>query len=167
MATDCNLAPPGAHAAKETAANLENSIKKSRRGAEISDRVSASLQQIVLKEWQVEEFAVNIAVASEEQSQGIAPTNPAVSQMDKTTQSIATTAEETAGASEELNSQAGVLREGVAELSLIMGAKHADNYRDSIAAVSLESYGQVSRPWDVPGGKACSTLGSAQKRSGI
>src|SRR6185436_4500232 len=44
-----SLAQRSALAAKETAEKIEDSILKSRRGAEMSGKVAASLQQIVVK----------------------------------------------------------------------------------------------------------------------
>src|SRR5208337_2106308 len=81
-----NLAQRSAQAAKETANKIENSIQKSQRGAQISEKVTASLQQIVVKARQVDELVAGIATASNEQTQGIAQINTAVSQMDKVAQ---------------------------------------------------------------------------------
>jgi methyl-accepting chemotaxis protein len=120
-----NLAQRSAHAARETAEKIENSIEKSQRGAQISDKVTASLQQIVIKARQVDDLVGEIAAASKEQSQGIAQINVAVTQMDKVTQSNAASAEETASASEEMSAQARLLRDGVAELAHFAGTRVA------------------------------------------
>ena len=61
-------------------------------------------------------MAGEVAAASQEQSQGIAQVNTAVTQMDKVTQSNAANAEESAAAAEELTAQAESLKEAVAEL---------------------------------------------------
>jgi methyl-accepting chemotaxis protein len=116
-----SLAQRSAQAAKETAEKIENSIQKSHRGAQISEKVTASLAQIVVKARQVDELVGEIAAASKEQAQGIIQVNVAVSQMDKITQSNAASAEESASASEELNAQAAGLKGGVAELSKMVG----------------------------------------------
>jgi methyl-accepting chemotaxis protein len=119
-----NLAQRSAQAAKETAEKIENSIQKSQSGAQISDKVTASLAQIVTKAKQVDELVAEIAAASKEQAQGITQVNVAVSQMDKITQSNAASAEESASASEELNAQASALRTSVDELSQLVGVKN-------------------------------------------
>jgi hypothetical protein len=116
-----SLAQRSAQAAKETAEKIENSIQKSHRGAQISEKVTASLSQIVVKARQVDELVGEIAAASKEQAQGIIQVNVAISQMDKITQSNAASAEESASASEELNAQAAALKGGVAELSQMVG----------------------------------------------
>ncbi len=117
-----SLAQRSAQAAKETAVKIENSIKRSHRGAEISERVTESLQEIVTKIRQVDELVGEIAQASSEQTQGISQINTAVTDLDRTTQNNSATSEETASAAEELSSQAGELQNSVAELiALVQG----------------------------------------------
>ncbi len=111
-----SLAQRCAHAAKETATKIEDSVQKSARGVEISNKVAHSLQEIVGKARQVDELAGEVAAASKEQTQGITQINTAVSQMDKVTQSNAANAEESAAAAEELNAQAETLKDTVKEL---------------------------------------------------
>ena len=111
-----NLAQRCAQAAKETATKIEDAVQKSAVGAEISSKVAKSLEEIVGKARQVDEMAGEVAAASQEQSQGIAQVNTAVTQMDKVTQSNAANAEESAAAAEELTAQAESLREAVADL---------------------------------------------------
>ena len=62
-----------------------------------------------------------MAAASQEQSQGIAQINTAVSQMDRVTQSNAATAEESAAAAEALSTQARTLDEAVLDLTRLVG----------------------------------------------
>jgi len=117
-----NLAQRSAKSAKETAAKIEDAIVKSERGVQISNKVAASLQEIVGKVRQVDELIAGIATASSEQSQGIGQVNTAVTQMDKVTQSNAASAEESASAAEELNAQAASLKDSVNQLQRLMGA---------------------------------------------
>jgi methyl-accepting chemotaxis protein len=118
-----SLAQRSAQAAKETAEKIEDSILKSERGVQISQKVSLSLSEIVQKARQVDELIAEISTASTEQNQGIQQVNTAVTQMDKITQSNAASAEESASASEELNAQALALREAVSDLlRLVTGA---------------------------------------------
>jgi len=115
-----NLAQRCAIAAKETAQKTEDSILKSTRGVEISQRVAKGLSEILDKARKVDELVGEIASASQEQRQGIEQINLAMSQMDKVTQSSAASAEETASAAEELNAQAEALVDAVADLNLIV-----------------------------------------------
>ncbi len=124
-----SLAQRCAQAAKETAARIEDAVHKSARGTEISGRVAKSLEEIVGKARQVDELAAEVASASQEQSQGIAQVNTAVTQMDKVTQANAASAEESASAAEELNAQAEGLREVVAGmLRLVNGGQAARDH---------------------------------------
>jgi methyl-accepting chemotaxis protein len=111
-----SLAQRCAQAAKETAAKIEDSVQKSAHGVQISSKVARSLEGIVGQARQVDELAGKVAIASQEQSQGIEQVNMAVTQMDKVTQSNAANAEESASAAEELNAQADALKDAVAEL---------------------------------------------------
>ncbi|HEY9172051.1 MAG TPA: bacteriohemerythrin [Verrucomicrobiae bacterium] len=121
-----SLAQRAAAAAKETSGKITDSVAKSAHGVQISGKVAKSLAEIVLKARQVDELAASVASASREQSQGITQVNTAVSQMDKVTQGNAASAEESAAAAEELNTQAGAMKEAVAELrSLVDGVQVA------------------------------------------
>jgi hypothetical protein len=118
-----NLAQRSATAAKETADKIEGAITKTGQGVEISSKVSAALNDIVTKVRQMDELVTEVANASREQTEGITQVNVAVGQMDKVTQSNAATAEESAAAAEELNSQAEVMKQSVAELLQLVGGK--------------------------------------------
>jgi methyl-accepting chemotaxis protein len=117
-----NLAQRCAQAAKETSSKIEGAINKAGQGVEISGKVAKALDEMVLRARQVDELAAEVASASTEQSQGITQVNLAVNQMDKTTQSNAANAEETASAAQELNAQAAAMNTSVAELLGLVGA---------------------------------------------
>jgi methyl-accepting chemotaxis protein len=91
----------------------------------ISGRVAAALAEIVVKARDVDTLVAEIAHASQEQSQGIAQVNTAVSQMDRVTQSNAAAAEESASAAEELNAQASMLTREVRSLLALVGSTTA------------------------------------------
>ena len=118
-----SLAQRCAQAAKETAAKIEESVNNANQGVQVTGRVTASLQETVTNSGKVAELISEIATACQEQAQGIGQVNTAVSEMDKVTQSNAANAEESASASEELNSQADALRDAVAELMRLVGGQ--------------------------------------------
>jgi methyl-accepting chemotaxis protein len=120
-----NLAGRCAAAAKETALKIEDSVRKSQQGAQISAEVAKSFSEIQTKVRQLDQLVGEIAAASQEQSQGISQVNTAVTQMDKVTQSNAASAEESASASQELNSQAEALKDAVASLQQLLGGSSA------------------------------------------
>jgi methyl-accepting chemotaxis protein len=117
-----NLAQRSAHAARETAERIEDSISKSARGVGINGKVSAGLQEIVTKARRVDELIAGIAAASGEQTQGLQQIDKAVAQIDQVTQTTAASAEESAAAAEELNAQADVLESAVGELLRLAGS---------------------------------------------
>ncbi|HTH47954.1 MAG TPA: methyl-accepting chemotaxis protein [Candidatus Limnocylindria bacterium] len=116
-----NLAQRCAVAAKETAAKIEDSVKKSHEGAQLSAGVAESFSAIEAKVQELDCLVAEIATACLEQSQGISQVNTAVIQMDKVTQGNAASAEESASASEELSGQAETLRGAVAKLQQMVG----------------------------------------------
>jgi methyl-accepting chemotaxis protein len=117
-----SLAQRSAQSAKETATKIEEAITKSEHGVLISEKVAQALNAIAEKTRKVDSIVTEIATASNEQSQGVHQVNLAIGQMDKVTQSNASSAEETASAAEELNAQAISLKEAVAELSKLVGS---------------------------------------------
>jgi methyl-accepting chemotaxis protein len=116
-----NLAQRSAEAAKNTAAMIEESVKNSNNGVQISKEVGQSLTEIGEAARKVNDLIGEIAAASNEQSQGIEQISTAVGQMDQVTQQNAANAEESAAASEELSAQAEELNKMVAELSAMAG----------------------------------------------
>lgn len=111
-----NLAQRSAQAAKDTASIIEKNIELSGRGVEVAKKVGESLSDITLQAKKVNELMDEIAVASQEQAQGITQINKAIVQMEKATQENASTAEESASASEQLSAQAETLKEIVLDL---------------------------------------------------
>jgi methyl-accepting chemotaxis protein len=111
-----NLAQRSAQSAKETAAKIETAIMKTMQGVEMSGKVAKGLAEIVTNVRKVDELVGEIATASQEQSNGISQVNSAVVQMDKVTQTNAASAEESAGAAQQLTSEAQELRAVVGDL---------------------------------------------------
>jgi len=121
-----NLAQRCAQAAKETSGKIEGAITKTGQGVEITSKVAEALNVIVTKVRQVDELVSEVSGASREQTDGITQINVAVGQMDKVTQGNAANAEESAAAAEELNAQAEIMKQSVAELlQLVGGAREA------------------------------------------
>jgi methyl-accepting chemotaxis protein len=133
-----NLAQRSAVAARETAEKIEGAIANTQRGVEISDKVAATLKEIVVKVRRVDELVSEVASASHEQSRGLEQLNTAVSQMDKVTQSNAASAEESAGAAEELSAQANALDDVVRGLLALVGGTLTRAYQGATATVSSE-----------------------------
>jgi len=117
-----NLAMRAAEAAKNTAQLIEGTVKKVGDGSDIVNKTSADFKQVADSSGKVGELVGEIAVASNEQAQGIEQVNTAVAEMDKITQLNAANAEESASSSEEMNAQAEQMKGMVAELvALVSG----------------------------------------------
>jgi methyl-accepting chemotaxis protein len=132
-----NLAQRSAQAARETAAKIEGAISKTTQGVELSGKVSAALNDIVTKARQVNDLAAEVAGASREQAQGFVQIKKAVTQMDSVTQGNAASAEKSADAAQELNSQADMLKEAVGELSQLVGGRRGGD--SAVAAPVAET----------------------------
>ncbi|MBI2517610.1 MAG: hypothetical protein HYV95_11970 [Opitutae bacterium] len=117
-----NLAQRAALAAKETAEKIESAADRTKQGVEISADVARSFTDIQGQIRELDQLVGEIATASSEQSQGIGQVTTAVAEMDKVTQSNAATAEETAAAAEELNTQSAALQDAVTRLQVLTGA---------------------------------------------
>jgi len=136
-----NLAQRAAHAARETAEKIDDSIAKSARGAELSTRVSSGLEQITEKARKMNDLVGEIATSSKEQAQGLTQVGGAVSQMDRVTQANASSAEETASAAAEMKAQSATMIENVNELMRLVGG--SDHRFDTIQPAAASHQYQV------------------------
>ena len=116
-----NLAQRSATAARDTGDRIADSMRKSERGAVMSEKLVQHFSVILDKSRQVDRIISEIANASEEQKQGINQINIAISSVDRVTQATAASAEETASASEELSAQAAALKVAVQTLENLVG----------------------------------------------
>ncbi|MEN6350402.1 MAG: methyl-accepting chemotaxis protein [Syntrophomonas sp.] len=130
-----NLAARSASAAKETTAMIEGSIKKTGAGTRIAGETAHALNMIVEGVSKVAELVGNIAEASNEQAADIIQIDKGIEQVSLVIQNNAATAEESASASEELSSQANLLKEGVEKFIL---KKHEMSFAASMPALSPE-----------------------------
>jgi methyl-accepting chemotaxis protein len=123
-----NLAMRAAEAAKNTSTLIENTITAVKGGNELTQLTRQSFQENMEIVAKIGNLVDEIAVASQEQAQGIEQINKAVAEMDRVTQSTAASAEESASASEQMTAQAAQLKQHVTELvSLVEGGKHRND----------------------------------------
>jgi methyl-accepting chemotaxis protein len=138
-----NLAMRASDAAKNTASLIEGTVKKVKDGSALVSTTNDAFRQVAESSSKVGDIVSEIAEASKEQSSGIEQVNIAITQMDKVVQQNAANAEESASASEEINAQAGQLKEHVEGLvGLVTGNKNhstAVRSRHTIKTVSPSS----------------------------
>jgi methyl-accepting chemotaxis protein len=121
-----NLAMRAAEAAKNTNELIEGTVQKIQGGARLVESTNQAFQKVAESTGKVAGLVAEIAAASKEQTEGLDQINRAVSDMDKTTQTAAANAEETASASEELNGQADSMKEFVGQLVAVVGGAGGD-----------------------------------------
>jgi methyl-accepting chemotaxis protein len=113
-----NLAMRSAEAAKNTANLIEEAVKNSENGVNINSEVLKNFQDIAEKANTVSQVVAEIAVASEQQDEGISQVNKAVEQLNLLTQQNAANSEELASAAQEMSSQSGEMRSMVDNFKL-------------------------------------------------
>lgn len=113
-----NLASKSSAASKDTAELIESSIKAVARGTEIADSTAQSLVKAVEKVRMAASSVEKIADAAEEQAGAVEQVTLGVDQISSVVQTNSSTAVESAAASQELSSQASMLKNLVAKFIL-------------------------------------------------
>ena len=113
-----NLAQRSAEAARNTTNMITESVENAESGVNLNQEVLSNLEGINEQVGKVGAVMGEIAVASEQQSEGIVQINSGVDQLNQVTQQNAANSEESASAAEELASQAEEMRGMVANFKL-------------------------------------------------
>ena len=118
------LAQRSKQAAHETADQIEDSLRKSQRGVDLSNHVAASLRGMITHAHEVDALVAEIASSSHEQSEGLGQLTTAVASIDDITQGNAASAGQTAEAADRLAEQSQALLRMVGDLhELIYGGR--------------------------------------------
>ena len=113
-----SLAARSQEAATQTTGLIETSINRVDVGSDIAEATADALSNIVTSANEVLNIINGIAVSSQEQTEAIGQVVNGLSQISSVIQSNSAVSEEAAAASEELNSQAELLRQFVAYFKL-------------------------------------------------
>ena len=127
-----NLASKSAEASQNTSALIERSIKAVENGTRIADETAKSLLQAVEGAKEANRIINQISEASEHQAKAINQVTIGIEQISSVVQSNSATSEQSAAASEELSSQAQVLKRLVSTVRL----------RSSQNMIGAGSYGE-------------------------
>lgn len=122
-----NLAQRCAEAARETTAQIENSVSKAREGSTVAGEVGKALRMIADDVARVTELIDRIAEAGHAQTQSVDQIHTAVGQLDRVTHENASSAQEAAGAAEELTGMALSLKDAILAdiIALVQGTPRA------------------------------------------
>ena len=113
-----NLSAKSDEAAKATKELIDHSIVSVKEGSEIVQKVSAALQATNERAGLVMISVQQIAKAAEEESEAIAQVTEGIDQISCVVQTNSATSEESAAASEELSSQAALMKELLSRFKL-------------------------------------------------
>ncbi|MBI2511429.1 MAG: hypothetical protein HYV96_05585 [Opitutae bacterium] len=138
------LAQRSASSAHETADRIGAAAQETHRGVELAAKVARGLQSIVANNQQLDGLAAEVASASAEQRRGVELLRAATLEMDKSTQSNATTAHETATDARDLRDHADRLREAVLQLREVVGGD--GTAARALARASVKSAAVMARP---------------------
>ena len=112
------LAGRSQNAVNETTTLIQDSIERVETGSSIAESTSSSLDAIVISSGEVSAIIDGISASSKEQAEAITNISDGLAQIAKVTQNNSAVSEETAAASEELNTQAEMLRQLVSFFKL-------------------------------------------------
>jgi methyl-accepting chemotaxis protein len=121
------LAMRASEAAKNTSVLIEGTIKKVKTGSDIVAQTDGAFKKVAGGSQKAAELVGEIALASNEQAQGIEQINKAVAEMDRVIQQNSASAQQSAAAAEELNAQAEQMKQFVNDLAAVIRGKGMGN----------------------------------------
>ena len=113
-----NLATKSQEASASTATLIEDTVKAVQEGSRLSNETDEALKEVVLRAEKVMEAVNLISDATRQQTHDVAQVSVGIDQISSVVQTNSATAEESAAASEELSSQANLLKELVGRFTL-------------------------------------------------
>ena len=144
-----SLAMRAAEAAGNTAELIETSVTRVKEGEGLAKRANEDFAELTGLTARVGTLVDEIATASGEQTRGLGQINTAIAGIDRITQQTAASAEEAAGASEELNVQSEYLRNCVEELlCLVQGSKGGAARQRETGRADLQAMAAPEKPMD-------------------
>ncbi len=138
-----NLAQRCAQAAKDTSELIEDSIQKSQGGKTKVDHVAEAIRTITAESAKMKLLVDEINLGSIEQARGIDQITRSITDIEQITQSSAASAEQSAGAAQQLNAQAHSMEDVVDRLTIMVdgasGARAVSKQKRSAPAAKSPS----------------------------
>jgi methyl-accepting chemotaxis protein len=142
-----SLAMRAAAAAKDTQDLIGNSNQLINGNASLLDQVMEALEENKQVGQKISGLVEEISQASSEQSQGIAQLNTAAAKLDEVTQQIAANSQESAAASETMDSQASLLMIHLGELISLVGSHPKNGQGEGPALPARAALPASVEPW--------------------
>jgi methyl-accepting chemotaxis protein len=134
-----SLAARSAESARTTSSLIAATVQKIREGADLVLTTSSAFERVATSVRKSETLFRKIASSSHEQAQGIAHINRAVSEMDKVVQANSASAEESASASVEMNTQALEMKQFIGRLNaLVRGGSDTEMHTGGPSPAAVE-----------------------------
>jgi methyl-accepting chemotaxis protein/methyl-accepting chemotaxis protein-1 (serine sensor receptor) len=135
------LAQQCATAAHDSAAIIEDSVRKSSEGKSRVDDVSASLQEVIAESAKIKALVDQVNLAGNEQMRGMIQIAKSISQMEEVTQASSATAQQSASSGRELTKQSALLQKIVGDLTLVIeGSRRRASAPSESASLETSSY---------------------------
>ncbi len=143
-----NLASKSAEAAKNTTALIESSLQAINNGTDLADKTATSLNEIVEGANETTKLIGSVTDASNEQAESITQITTGIDQIAVVIQTNSATSEESAAASEELSSQANLMKNLINKFKLNgegqddsnnNSSYHSSNYDNSMEYTNDDS----------------------------
>jgi len=129
-----NLAGRSAKAARETAELIEDAGRRVEEGVVIAAGTETALGEIVQNVVKVKDLVAEIAAANEDQAQGVAQINAAMTQVNQGSQTSSQQSEELASTADELGQLAEILHHETANFQL----REGQSFASTVAGVAPE-----------------------------
>jgi methyl-accepting chemotaxis protein len=137
-----SLAQRSAQAAKDTAGLIEAALSSSSEGSQKVEQVASGFGAITASVTEVKALVDEVSGASKQQALGIEQVTQAIRQMERVTQTTAATAEESAAACEQLNTQADVTMQLVGRLETMVGGANGNGHRKHAETAAARGNGR-------------------------
>lgn len=141
-----NLASKSAEASKNTSALIEASLAAVEKGTMIAGNTATSLEKVTEGIQKVAATVDQISAASTIQAESVVQVTTGIDQISSVVQTNSATAEESAAASEELSSQAQVLKTLISRFRL----RKLDSASSSLPQASSHTTSSISSPAPLP-----------------